>query len=608
MGAQGASHKLSRAGSSKRCWSTVLVAGLLSLFLFGSLASPVASLYSRLLVPLHVGPLGCPRTAFSGELASGQAQHGLPLPSSDASNICPQADPLLPVEHYALDDRLTRRFGEIAYRQAAFETFGGALRIPTVSYDDQGPVGEDRRWDVFAELHQYLEEAFPRVFAGLHVTKINTYGIVLHWQGSNRTLQPVLMTAHQDVVPVDPATLADWLNPPFSGLYDGTWIWGRGSCDDKSDLVASLQAIDALLEQGFEPHRTFVWAFGFDEETAGSEGAGHLAPYLEDRYGTNGFSMLLDEGGSAYGTAYGGDVVFAFPALSEKGYLDLQVEVSAPGGHSSIPPEHTAIGMLAAMIVELEGHPHPAVLTRESGAFRTTQCTAAYAPEYPEHIRKLAQEAVHSDDALEALERALLETFPGYEAFLRTTQAADLIEGGVKVNALPERATAVVNHRIVESSSVADVQARIVELLRPLAARFDLTMDAFDRTLDAGTGTGGHLALSVAFGRTLDPSPVTPTGRGDPYQIFVGTVRGMIGGSMPRDGSHSVVVVPQLEVGNTDTARYWNLTRHIVRYSHVREGDRYNGFHTVNEAIRADGWLGSVRFYTRFILNWDEHL
>ncbi|KAI0641939.1 carboxypeptidase S [Trametes meyenii] len=550
---------------------------------------------------------GTPRTSADGIL--GRTPQRTSSPCNSSNFVCPQADPLFPSRHRALDNRLADRFAERSYRRAAIEAFGGALRIPTASYDDLGPVGEDRRWDVFAELHQYLEGAFPRVFAALHVTKINTYGIVLHWQGSNRTLRPVLMTAHQDVVPVDPATLADWLNPPYSGLYDGTWIWGRGSCDDKSDLVASLQAIDALLEQGFEPRRTFVWAFGFDEESSGTEGAGHLAPYLEDCYGTNGFAILLDEGGSAYGTAYGGDVTFAFPALSEKGYLDVQIEVSTPGGHSSVPPQHTAIGMLAAMIVELEAHPHPTMLTRESSAFRTTQCTAAYAPEYPEHIRKLALEAVHSDEALEALKRALLETFPVYDALLRTTQAADLIEGGVKVNALPERAAAVVNHRIVESSSVADVQTRMADVLRPLAARFDLTMDAFGRPLDVGAGgTGGHLALSVAFGYALDPSPVTPTGPEDPYQVFVGTVRGIIGGSKIHNTSHSVVVVPQIEVGNTDTSRYWNLTRHIVRYSHVREGDRYNGFHTVNEAIRADGWLESVRFFTRFILNWDEHL
>lgn len=106
--------------------------------------------------------------------------------------------------------------------------------------------------------------------------------------------------------------------------------------------------------------------------------------------------------------------------------------------------------MLAAMIVELEEHPYEPVLTRQSSAYDSTQCAAAYAPEYPAGLRELARAAVHSDAALAELKDALLDTFPEYDALLRTTLAVDLIEGGVKVNALPERAAAIVNHRIVE--------------------------------------------------------------------------------------------------------------------------------------------------------------
>ncbi|KAI0367043.1 Zn-dependent exopeptidase [Pilatotrama ljubarskyi] len=593
-----------RTGSGRHSKAGIL---RLLLFLTGLLCTSLsgAALYqtsSLSLSSLGRGPRLRPQTG-----SEESSQHVHALQDYLVPDLCPQAEPLFPHRQRVLDEDLNRMFAEEAFKLKAYEAFGGALRIPTESYEDMGPVGNDSRWDIFGELHGYLQKTFPRVFEDLDVTKVNTYGIVLHWQGANETALPVLMTAHQDVVPVDPSTYEDWNQPPYSGLYDGTWIWGRGSCDDKSDLVASLQAIDVLLEQGFKPRRTFVWAFGFDEESSGTQGAGHLAQYLENRYGTNGFALLLDEGGSAYGTAYGGDVVFAFPALSEKGYLDVQIEVTAPGGHSSVPPAHTAIGMLSAMIVELETQPHPATLTRHSSAYNATQCAARYAPEYPADLRRLAREAEESDEALEELKEELLETFgEEYSALLRTTQAVDLVWGGVKVNALPESAGAVVNHRIVEDSSVADVQTRLASLLRPLAIRFNLTMEAFGRTVPAGTGKNGHLTLSVAFGYELDPSPVTPTGE-DPYQVLAGTIRGAILDS-GRSKTTEVVVVPRIETGNTDTARYWNLTRNIVRYSHVREGDRYNGFHTVNEAIRAEGWMESARFYTRFILNCDEYL
>ncbi|KAI9064102.1 carboxypeptidase S [Trametes sanguinea] len=598
-------------------WRRTLVAAfLLSLCLVGS---TLHALFAGRRPPL----------LFSDQLSATRLPSGLPqtdvdvdgpLSPDQASSACPQPKPLVPFRLLALDEQLQELFGNETYRLEAYMAFGGAIRIPTESYEDLLPVGKDDRWDIFGELHVYLEKTFARVYESLNVTKVNTYGIVLHWQGSDEAALPVMMTAHQDVVPVDPATYDEWVHPPYSGYYDGTWIWGRGSCDDKSDLVASLQAIDTLLELGFQPRRSFVWAFGFDEESAGTQGAGHLSPYLERRYGTDGFALLLDEGGSAYGTAYGGDVVFAFPGLSEKGYLDVQIEITAPGGHSSVPPPHTAIGMLAALLTAIEDNPHPALLTRHSSAYNATQCAAAYAPSFPSKLRRLAREAERSDAALAMLRDALLEEFGlEYEVLLRTTQAIDLVEGGVKVNALPERAAAIVNHRIVQESSVAAVETRLGALLQPIAARFNLTMEAFGRTLLPQSSEAaddvpskGHVSLAVAFGYALDPSPVTPTGPHDPYQILAGTIRGAIADS-PRARAEGrnvvgVVVVPQIEHGNTDTSRYWNLTRNIVRYSHVREGDRYNGFHTVNEAIRAEGWLESVRFYTRFILNCDEYL
>ncbi|KAI0820830.1 carboxypeptidase S [Trametes gibbosa] len=547
--------------------------------------------------------------ALHGLSESLQYASSSPLGDGYASELCPQAAPIFPTRLHTLDERLGEVFADEAYKLKAYEAFGGAIRIPTVSYDDMGPVGEDERWNVFGELHDYLQKTFPRVFSTLNVTKVNTYGIVLHWQGSDGDILPVLMTAHQDVVAVDPSTLDEWKQPPYSGFYDGTWIWGRGSCDDKSDLVASLQAIDALIQEGFEPRRTFVWAFGFDEESSGTQGAGQLAPFLEERYGKNGFALLLDEGGEAYGPVYGGDVVFAFPGLSEKGYLDVEIEVTAPGGHSSVPPRHTTIGMLSAMVVELEEHPFEPVLTRTSSAYSAAQCIAAYAPQYPDKLRRLTRKAVHSDTALAELRDALLQNYPDYEALLHTTQAVDIIEGGLKTNALPERAAAVVNHRISEDSSVADVQVRLVSLLLPLAARFNLTMEAFgQRTAGERSRSrkrSGHLALTVAFGYALDPSPITPTGPNDPFRILAGTIRGAIERSTR--GSGLAVVVPQIEKGNTDTSRYWRLTSSIVRYSHIGTADRFNGFHTINEAIRAEGWIESARFYTRLLLNLDEH-
>ncbi|EMD39230.1 hypothetical protein CERSUDRAFT_81981 [Gelatoporia subvermispora B] len=524
-----------------------------------------------------------------------------PLPPSENSTACPQVGPLFP-KHRGLDSDLDDLYASGAFRSTAYDLLSGAVQIPTESYDDLLPVGEDTRWNIFGVFNDYLEQSFPLLYSTLNVAKVNTYAMVYHWQGSDDSLLPVLLTAHEDVVPVEPATVDDWIHPPYSGVYDGTWIWGRGSCDDKSSLISLLISVESLIEKGFTPSRSFVLAFGIDEESAGTQGAGHLAVYLEQTYGKDGFAMILDEGGG-YNTLYGGDVIFAAPDTSEKGYLDARVEVSTPGGHSSVPPPHTAIGMLSSMITALEAHPHEPQLPREGTPFLATQCFATYGPDYPEDLRQLAAHARTSDAALEELKAGLIAADTVYAAMLGTTQAVDLIKGGVKVNALPERADAVVNHRIAEYSSVEDVQQHMLEVLLPIATEFNLTLDAFGRNISAGVGSAGHVTLSFAWGSSgLEPSPVTPTGLNDPFGILAGTIKATLTSAEGYD-KKGVIVTPMLALGNTDTSRYWNLTRHIFRYAHEAPGDSYNGLHTVNEARLAEAFIQQIRFYTKFILN-----
>jgi Gly-Xaa carboxypeptidase len=90
-------------------------------------------------------------------------------------------------------------------------------------------------------------------------------------------------------------TLDQWTHPPFSGHYDGHYIWGRGSEDDKSNLIAILAAIDALLSAGFEPSRTVILAVGYDEEGGSEEGLGArcLAKHLLTVYGKHGIELIV---------------------------------------------------------------------------------------------------------------------------------------------------------------------------------------------------------------------------------------------------------------------------------------------------------------------------
>lgn len=107
------------------------------------------------------------------------------------------------------------------------------------------------------------------------------------------------------------------------------------SCFLKSWLTSHRTTLETLLSHSFSPSRTLILSFGFDEEISGLQGASQLASHLEQRYGKDGIAMLLDEG---VGMKEWFGSVWARPAVGEKGYMDIKIEVEGKGGHSSVPP------------------------------------------------------------------------------------------------------------------------------------------------------------------------------------------------------------------------------------------------------------------------------
>ncbi|KAI0630735.1 carboxypeptidase S [Trametes polyzona] len=519
-----------------------------------------------------------------------------------AGAVCPQTKAIAPQKNGAFLDSLEADYATKEFKLKAYESLGGAIRVPTVSYDDLSPPGQDDRWEIFADLHVYLEKRFPLVHKHLRKTHVNKYALVYHWQGSNDELKPILLTAHQDVVPVEPLTLEQWQHPPFSGYYDGEYIWGRGSCDDKPGLIGQLTAVEELLRIGFTPTRSVVLAYGIDEERGGVSGATAIRDYLLPTYGEQGFSILIDEGG---GYDVKDQVIVSSPAVAEKGSFNARFEVSAPGGHSSVPPAHTSIGILAAVIKQLEDNPHVPHLNRSGIYYSLLQCQATHDPGLDPHLRTLITHSRKSDKALHALEAELARTDRRFGALAGTTQAVDIVRGGVKTNALPERAEAIVNHRIDVHSSVAALQARIKSVVGPVVERLGLDLDAFGEKVERG-GSKGLLRISDAFGTALEPAPVTPLGEGGPFELLSGTIIGVLGASNRTGYDKKTFIAPGMSTGNTDTKHYWKLTKHIFRYGHVNSADSFNGAHTVNEALRAEGFIEVIRFFTWVILNADE--
>ncbi|KAI3619693.1 gly-x carboxypeptidase [Moniliophthora roreri] len=518
------------------------------------------------------------------------------------SKLCSQYSELVPKKNSALWSSLGETFDTEEFKIRAIDWLAGAIQVPTESYDNMDPVGVDPRWETFSKLHEYLATAFPLVHAKLDLQKVNTYGLLFEWAGSDTSLKPLLLAAHQGT------TADEWNHPPYSGFFDGERIWGRGASDDKSGLIGSLSAIESLLEGGFQPTRTIVLAYGFDEEARGREGAQALGKAMLETYGENSIAFVVDEGGGfteQYGT------VFSTPGIAEKGGLDTRVEVTSPGGHSSVPPSHTSIGILSKLLVEFEDHPYDVKLTRNDVLYDTLQCYGEHAKRLPSDLRKAIKRSVKSDKALKKLQGIVFEE-DALISLVGTTQAIDLIQGGVKSNALPEQAWAVVNHRISTQSSLAEAQQHDTELLKKLAEKFNLTYSAFGVDItEPDAPHKGRLTLSDAFGNALEPAPVTPTSGPNaiPYEILSGTIKATYNAHRKIEGEN-IIIAPGMPTGNTDTRYYWKLTDHIFRYNHKNSGNETNrlanGVHTVNEHIELDAFLEIIRFFLTLILNTDE--
>src|SRR6267154_4246621 len=131
---------------------------------------------------------------------------------------------------------------------ALAQRLAGALRFRTVSYQDSSQF-DAREFDGF---HRYLRATFPRLHAALKLEKVNGYGLLYEWTGADPILPPIVLLAHQDVVPVEPGTESRWTEPAFEGRIAGGYVWGRGALDDKGSLVGLFEAVEHLLEQSDE--------------------------------------------------------------------------------------------------------------------------------------------------------------------------------------------------------------------------------------------------------------------------------------------------------------------------------------------------------------------
>lgn len=521
-------------------------------------------------------------------------------PKPRPAKTCVQVPPLRPKRQSMQLSEMEKYLESDTFRNNSILRLSGAVKIPTETFDDLGPVGEDERWNIMFDFATYLKLTFPRVHEVLDLEIVNTHGLLYTWKGTNSSLKPNLLMAHQDVVPVPKSTVNAWTHPPFSGFYDGEFIWGRGSSDCKNQLIGILEAVEELIIVGFQNERTLVISLSYDEEISGHNGAGHLAPFLLDRYGKDGIAAVVDEG-SGFAENWGMRV--ALPGVGEKGYTDVEIIVRMPGGHSSVPPDHTGIGVMSELVSLIEAHPYETRLDQNNPYLDLLTCGAEHAPHFPSKLKKLLhrrlkgahgckKKSKKDDLALEAAKQGAEIKY-----LMQTSIAADIISGGIKVNALPERVTATINHRINIGEHTSDVYRRVAELSKTVAKKHNLTLHAFDdhgESPNSITLQGGQFAL--------EPAPVSPTDATilSPWTVLSGTIKSLYG--------EDIIIAPSIMTGNTDTRYYWDLTKHIFRFTAGWDGKSVGlgNIHTVDERISVEAHINMVRWMSLYIRNMDE--
>lgn len=428
----------------------------------------------------------------------------------------------------------------------------GLVRFPTLSCVDP----KDIDTEAFFGMHEYIDKTYPLIKKNLSKEIIGVCGLLYHWKGSGASGRlPLLLMAHQDVVPE--GEHAKWKYPPFEGAIEEGCVWGRGSVDSKANILACLESVEYLLEQGFVPDCDVYLAFGYNEEVAGASAsaADMIAKVLADRGVRLG--MVMDECGylEKKGDKYVANLLFC-----EKGYADIEISVPQIGGHSCKPPEHSGLGYLAKAICELEAHPMPQKLIPPAA-----EQLKAMAPFMDDERQKLVFSAPEEnmDELFE-----ICKADPVLNAMTRTTSAVTMAKGSDQANILPERPYAIVNNRILPGETIEELMQHYRDVL-PDNVEIRLVKGSNPPAIQSLTSVG--------------------------YNVIADVLNEMYPG---------ISMIPNLLLGGTDSRFFCGIcpTDSVYRMTGLVYDSRWAGnTHRVNERVAVDVLAPNVAFYINVI-------
>jgi acetylornithine deacetylase/succinyl-diaminopimelate desuccinylase-like protein len=375
--------------------------------------------------------------------------------------------------------------------------------------------------------------------------------LVARLRSKNPVKKPILLLSHIDVVEAKPE---DWTLPPFQFTEKADSFYARGVSDNKDDAAIDLTLIIRLRTEGFATDRDIIVAATTDEEGGPDNGVGWLIQnhpeLIQAEFG-------LNEGGS--GRVKEGKSLSHDIQLAEKKVANFRFEALNSGGHSSRPIKDNAITQLADALVKLGAFDFPVHLNDVTRAY-FSKSAAIVEPEMGAAMTALV---ANPPDAKAA---AIVSTDPSYNSQLRTTCVATMLEGGHASNALPQRARATVNCRILPDEDPVEVQKTLVRVV------------ANDKVTVSAAGQARNTKII----------PLPPE-----LQTQIERVTAELWPGLP--------VIPTMGTGATDGSRLRNAGVPTFGVAGQFYGD--SNAHGMNERIPQKGFYDSLEFMYRLVTN-----
>lgn len=424
------------------------------------------------------------------------------------------------------------------------------IRCKTVSHVDPDKAAPPEE---FEKLRALLKDLFPIVHEKATCERIGPSGILYHLKGRHSD-KPAVFMAHYDVVPANEEA---WQKPAFEGIVENGELWGRGTLDTKVTLLSVMESAEALLRGGFLPENDFYFSFSGDEEIGGSSTPA-IVRVLEER-GIHP-ALVLDEGGAVTEHVFPGiSQPCALIGTGEKGRMNVEFSATSNGGHASVPPPHTLVGLLSKACAAVESKPFP---------FRITKPVQEMFDTLGRHSSFFYRMIFSNLWLFHGVLNLICKKRGGeLNALMRTTAAFTIMEGSKSANVLPPKARMVANLRLIGGDTTKSVIERLQRTIADNAIDVRTILSS-EPSKYSNTNCDAWRKLSCAVSETWPDA----------------------------------IVSPYLMIACTDSRHFCRICDSVYRFSAMALTTEQRSYiHGNNERIPLDTLVQAVAFYIRLM-------